>query len=383
MNIKKILFSTLLAAGCLAATAQQEVKTENVFKPHWYLQGQVGFQHTLGELDWSDLNSFNAQVGVGYQFSKLWGARLSVNGFQSKAGVKFSDIETVVPGYKQAGDYKWSWKYLAPSLDLTFNLTHALLGYNPTRVVDFNIYGGIGANFAWGNDDAVKAMNDYKNFNLQQTNGKAFTWDAWDGNTSSFVLRWGANLDFRLTDNVSLGLEASWNTLADKYNSKLTDNNDWYFNTLAGIKYNFGKTYEVRTTILEAPCTNTVEYVHDTVFVNVEVPVVTREPLRRDIFFVIRGSKISKAEMPKVEDVVAYLNKYPEAKVAVTGYADKNTGNPKINVGYAQKRADKVVETLVNDYGISRDRIISDSKGDTVQPFEKNELNRVAICIAE
>ena len=36
-----------------------------------------------------------------------------------------------------------------------------------------------------------------------------------------------------------------------------------------------------------------------------------------------------------------------------------------------------------NDYGISRDRIIADSKGDTVQPYEKNELNRVAICIAE
>lgn len=376
MNIKKILFSTLLAAGCIAATAQQEVKTENVFKPHWYLQGQVGFQHTLGEIDWSDLNSFNAQVGVGYQFSKLWGARLSVNGFQSKAGANMSELDAIVTGYQKGKDYKWSWNYLAPSLDLTFNLTHALLGYNPTRVVDFNIYGGIGANFAWGNDDAVAAANDYKA-------GRTFTWDAWDGNTSSFVLRWGANLDFRLTDNVSLGLEASWNTTADKYNSKLTNNNDWYFNTLAGIKYNFGKTYEVRTTILEPPCTNTVEYVHDTTYVNVEVPVVTREPLRRDIFFVIRGSKISKAEMPKVEDVVAYLNKYPEAKVQVTGYADKNTGNPKINVGYAQKRADKVVDTLVNTYGISRDRIISDSKGDTVQPFEKNELNRVAICIAE
>lgn len=377
MNIKKILFSTLLAAGCFAATAQQEVKTENVFKPHWYLQGQVGFQHTLGEIDWSDLNSFNAQVGIGYQFSKLWGARLSVNGFQSKAGVNYSELDAIVSGYNKGKDYKWSWSYFAPSLDLTFNLTHALLGYNPTRVVDFNIYGGIGANFASGNDDAVTYAADYKS-------GRTFTWDAWDGSTTSFVLRWGANLDFRLTDNVSLGVEASWNTTADKYNSKLTDNNDWYFNTLAGIKYNFGKTYEVRTTILESPCPPAeVQYVHDTTYVNVEVPVVTREPLRRDIFFVIRGSKISKAEMPKVEDVVAYLNKYPEAKVAVTGYADKKTGNPKINVGYAQKRADKVVETLVNTYGISRDRIISDSKGDTVQPFEKNELNRVAICIAE
>lgn len=370
MNIKKILFSALLAAGCFAASAQQEVKTENVFKPHWYIQAQAGFQHTLGEIEWSKLNSSNFQLGVGYQFSKLWGARLSANGIHSKAGANIKSEE-----------YKWSWKYVAPSLDVTFNLSNALLGYNPTRVVNFGIYGGVGANFAWDNGDAKNAANIYKDLA-----GGDFTWNYWEDNIVSFVGRWGANLDFRLNDHFSLGLEASWNVTADKYNSKRIRNKnaDWYFNTLAGIKYNFGKTYEVRTTILEAPCPPAeVQYVHDTVYVNVEVPVATREPLRRDVFFVIRGSKVSKAEMPKVEDVVAYLNKYPEAKVEVTGYADKKTGNPKINVGYAQKRADQVVNLLVNTFGISRDRIISDSKGDTVQPYEKNELNRVAICIAE
>lgn len=378
MNIKKILFSALLAAGCFAASAQQEVKTENVFKPHWYIQGQAGFQHTLGEIKWSDLNSFNAQLGVGYQFSKLWGARLSVNTFQSKAGVTFSDKDVVVSGYTHPRDAKWKWNYLAPSLDVTFDLTHALLGYNPTRLVDFSIYAGLGLNIAWNNDEAATFKSDMIGA------GKTFTPDVWDGTLTKMVARWGANLDFRVNDHVSLGLEASWNTTSDHYNSKLTKNNDWYFNTLAGIKYNFGKTYEVRTTVLEAPCPSAeVQYVHDTVYVNVEVPVVNREPLRRDIFFVIRGSKVSKAEMPKVEDVVAYLNKYPEAKVEVTGYADKKTGNPRINAGYAQKRADKVVDLLVNTFGISRDRIVSDSKGDTVQPYEKNELNRVAICIAE
>ena len=87
--------------------------------------------------------------------------------------------------------------------------------------------------------------------------------------------------------------------------------------------------------------------------------------------------------MLKVEDVVAYLNKYPEAKVTVTGYADKGTGNPKINVGYAQKRAEMVADLLVNTYGISRSRITVDSKGDTVQPYEQNDLNRVSICVAQ
>ena len=108
-----------------------------------------------------------------------------------------------------------------------------------------------------------------------------------------------------------------------------------------------------------------------------------RESIRRDIFFLIRGSEVSKTEMKKVEDIVAYLNKYPEAKVSITGYADKGTGNPKINEGYAKKRAQKVADLLVEKYGIAKSRITVDSKGDTVQPYDINNLNRVSICIAE
>ena len=87
--------------------------------------------------------------------------------------------------------------------------------------------------------------------------------------------------------------------------------------------------------------------------------------------------------MAKVEDVVAYLNKYPDAKVSVTGYADKGTGNPRLNVGYAQKRAQVIANLLTNRFGIDRSRIMVESKGDTVQPYEQNDLNRVTICIAE
>ena len=87
--------------------------------------------------------------------------------------------------------------------------------------------------------------------------------------------------------------------------------------------------------------------------------------------------------MVKIEDIVKYLNKYPDARVSVTGHADKGTGNSQINIGYAQKRADAITELLINKFGINRNRIISNSKGDTVQPYEQNDLNRVTICIAE
>lgn len=386
MNFKKVIFSTLLAAGCLVASAQQEVKTENVFNPHWYGQLQIGMQHTLGEVDFGDLNSLNLQAAVGYQFNPIWGARLTVGGLTSKAGVQLSKE------FSNSAKETWSWSYMAPTLNATFDVTNAIWGFNPNRLVSFGVFAGAGFNFAWGNDDAATAQANLKkagiNTALYEANGakyQDYLAHRWDDSRCFLVGQFGANLDFRCTDNLKIGVEFNANAINDQYNSKHAEptNCDWYFNTLVGAKYAFGKTYDVRTTVLEP--TVVTEYIHDTIYVEVKVPVevATREPLRRDIFYVIRASEVTKAEMPKVEDIVAYLNKYPEAKVSVTGYADKGTGNPRINVGYAEKRAKKVADILANKYGISRDRMIVDSKGDTVQPYEQNNLNRVTICIAE
>ena len=197
--------------------------------------------------------------------------------------------------------------------------------------------------------------------------------------------RFGAYLDFKVSRRVALGLELNCNATSDRYNSKKAGNADWYFNALAGVKVNLGKLAPKA-----APEPIVVEKIVEKIVEKpVEKPVVKepeapkRETLRRDIFFTLRGSEVSRTEMTKVEDVVAYLNKYPEAKVSVTGYADKGTGNPRLNVGYAQKRAQVITNLLVNRFGIDRSRIMMDSKGDTVQPYEQNDLNRVTICICE
>ena len=107
------------------------------------------------------------------------------------------------------------------------------------------------------------------------------------------------------------------------------------------------------------------------------------EPIRRDVFFTINSFKIRTTEEQKVKDIADYMNKYPNAKVIVTGYADAGTGNNRINDRLAAQRADAVVKALKNTYGISADRISYDSKGSRVQPFQENDKNRVSICIAE
>ena len=382
MNMKKIIMSGLLFLGVLSASAQAEQKgtTEYVFNPHWYIQLQpVGGQYTLGEVDFSDLFSYNVQGAIGYNFTKVVGARLAVNAWQSKAGIK-------VDNFKQ----NWKWTYVAPSLDLTFNLSNLICGFNPNRFFNLTAFVGGGANFASGNDDAVKAKNNLKAY---MNASPYLIWNdadqnmdyVWDGTKTRFFGQAGLIADFRLTDAISLNVEVNANTLSDKYNSKRARNADWYFNALAGVKVNLGKTYS--TKFIPAPEPE-IRYVEKVVEKVVEVPAKVEaapaiEPIRRDVFFKINSYKIAKNEEQKVKDIVDYMQKYPNSKVVITGYADAGTGNDRINDRLAAQRADAVVKALKTQYGISADRITYDSKGARVQPFAENDKNRVSICIAE
>ena len=362
--------------GCLTASAQ-EAKTEYVFNPHWYIQAQGGAQYTLGEIKFKDLISAPvAQVALGWQFDKVVGARLAVNGWESKAGSKFGD-ET----------YKWKWNYVSPTIDFTFNLSNLFCGFNPKRVFNFSVFAGAGVNIGFKNDEAqdqaklISALHAWSDPNHQSLE------NLWDGTHTRFVGQFGINADFRISDAVSLGIEVQANPLNDHYNSKKADNADWYFNALAGIKINLGKSY---TTKAIPACEPQVKIVEKVVEKVVEKPVPAPAPkpaavekIRRDIFFTISSSKISEAEGQKVQEIAEFLKKNPNAKVTVTGVADKGTGTSKGNEILASKRANVVSETLQKQYGISADRITVESNGDRIQPFAENDLNRVTICIAE
>ena len=384
MKMKKTILSCLMLLAGISANAQeQKGTTEYVFEPHWYVQIQpLGAQYTLGEVSFGDLLSYNVQATVGRQFSQLWGARLAVNAWQSKAGSKFDIANKEV---------KWKWNYVAPTIDATFNLSNALFGFNPNRVFNLSAFAGIGLNIGFSNteaadaDKAIRAMGT-----IVGTNGTTYTTDRgleylWDGTKVRLMGQFGLMGDFKVSDKVSIGLELSANTLNDKYNSKKAKNWDWYFNALAGVKIALGNTYSTR--FIPAPEPE-IRYVEKIVEKIVEVPAKVEEPeakteaLRRDIFFAIGKTVIRKSEQQKVDEVVAYLNANPEAKVNITGYADAGTGNDRINDRLAAGRADVVVKAL-KKAGVAASRISYDSKGARVQPFADNDSNRVSIVIAE
>lgn len=375
MKLNKVILSGVVALSCVSASAQEADKTVNVFTPHWYAQAQIGGQYTLGEIGFGKLLSPNVQVGVGYNFNQVVGARLSLNTWQSKAGQNVA-----------GNTYKWKWNYVAPMVDATFNLTNLFCEYNPDRVVEFGVFGGIGANIAWGNDEAADAQKAIlagagKNLADIQTPLE----NLWDGTKTRFVARVGANVDFRVSERVKLGVELSANTLSDKYNSKKAGNPDWYFNALVGVKVALGETHTTKVIPAPKPVEKIIERIIEkpapAPAPKVETKVV-EENFRRDIFFPIGNTNIAKSQTTKIAEIVEYMKENPDAKITLTGYADKGTGSAAFNDKIAARRAQTVYNTLAAK-GVAKSRMIKESKGCRVQPFEENDMNRVTICIAK
>ena len=381
---KTLMTAALLTVGMTAmAQTQQKVvdrvdqRTEKVldhqevsedFQKHAFFNIMGGLQYTLGEAKFGDLLSPNIQLGLGYQFSPVFAARLQANAWQSKGGWNGYGNPPLTQDYK--------YKYVAPGVDLMFNLSNLLCGWNPSRVFNVTAFVGGGANFAWGNDevnDIAAGIRNLSGYELEYL---------WDGSKVRPFGRGGLELGFRLSDAVQLNVEGNANILSDKYNSKKAGNADWYFNALVGLRVNLGKSVARNTNDVYRDV-----IVNDTIYKYITVPappkpIVKPDPITRNIFFELNKWDIRDSEMQKVRDLVDYLNRYPKAKVSMCGYADVQTGNERINDRLGEQRVNAVKEMLVNQFGIDAARIATDSKGDREQPFSVNEQNRVTIAVA-
>jgi outer membrane protein OmpA-like peptidoglycan-associated protein len=397
MKMKMIIVAALAFVGLTATAQRQEKVVDRVdqrtvqefdhqdvtkkFKSHLFLDIQGGAQYTLGEAKFGDLISPNVQLGLGYQFTPWFAARLQANGWQSKGGWNSLQVTQYSSGQRlELGSTSYKWNYVAPGIDFIFDLTNLIGGWNPERFFSAAIFVGGGANIAWKNDDAINIDRVAQNKEYNNGNSLYKLEYLWDGTKVNVFGRGGLQLGFRLSPAVSLLLEGNANILTDKYNSKKAGNADWYFNALAGLRINLGKAVETETHDVYRDVV-----VYDTIYkyVTIPEPVKKIEKVRRDVFFEINKYEILSSEAGKIQEIANFLKENPKAKVQVTGYADVQTGNPTINDRLARQRADVVVKALIEQYEIAADRISYDSKGDREQPFAENGKNRVSIMIAE
>ena len=361
--MKKLLATVLLMSSTVAFAQEQRIKEPEkiTFTPHWFIQAQVGAAHTVGEAKFTDLISPAAALNVGYKFAPAFGARLGVSGWQAKA-VWVTPSQT------------YQYKYLQGNLDIMADLSTLFCGFNPKRVFNAYIFGGAGLNHAFDNDEA-NAL-DTRSHELEYL---------WQDKQNLVAGRFGLGCDLRLNDRLAINIEGNANALSDKFNSKKAGNCDWQFNVLVGLHIKLGKSYKKTAPVYYEP-EPVVEQPKPQPVVEKPQPktepVVVIEPMKHNIFFALNSAKIQNDQLLKIDEMAAYMEKHPASKVNITGYADKETGNPRINSKLSEKRAKNVADAL-KAKGIAASRIVTDFKGDTVQPYNTPKENRVSICIAE
>ena len=104
-----------------------------------------------------------------------------------------------------------------------------------------------------------------------------------------------------------------------------------------------------------------------------------RVELHKEAFFDIRIMESSEASRIASE-VAEFMKTHEDVAITVIGYADRETGNPTLNVYYAKGRAENFRRDLIDRFHVDPNRICVDWKGDRVQPFDIPEDNRVCIC---
>lgn len=372
--LKSFLLAVAVGLFSVSATAQDNKEKELDYKPYPHgfiqLQGGVGTTFTnvplvdAGSPFFSDksLISPTASIGAGAFFTPAVGARLHVNAWESKGG--FRAIED-----------QYKFNYVNTNADLLINLTN-LFSKKKYHTFNLILVGGVGLNYAWNNDDLDAIL-------ATQTPAES-TCNAWGEGKSredllSHNLRVGLLADINLAKHWSLGVEVDMNSLDDRFNSKYNNSDDWMLTAQLSLTYKFG----FKKVKKEAPVAPVVVKKEEPKPVVVEKkeepkPVVVKkeEPLKEVLFYVIRGAEINPEAI--INKAAEWGKEYPNKKITVSGYADKGTGNAKINMEYSQLRVDKVVESL-KEKGIPASQIESKAYGDTVQPFAENDKNRCVI----
>lgn len=388
MKLKSLTLILAVALGAQVAFAQQSKSDPSVeFNPHWYGQIQGGAAYTVGETTWTKLISPAGALSVGYQFNPKFGLRFGVGGWQGKGNV-------VAPFEL----YKFN--FLQGNVDLTIDLANLFAGYDNARV--FNPYLFVGGGAAYGFNNGANQVS--------QTDPKEYFALLWEKNLITPVGRVGLGTDFRLTEKLSLGLEVNTNILSDKFNSKKVGHPDYHANALVGLKYVFGKATrpsakyladlaaaEAAAAALAAQKEAERLAAEKAAAEKAAAEKAAAEKLAAEkaaaeaaeankyqtlnTFFELDSDVISDEEAAKLVDFIQWLNKY-DRSVSICGYADVQTGRPKYNMGLSKRRVENVQKFMV-EHGVDASRITTDYKGDTVQPFAENDLNRVVIGTVE
>ena len=390
----------LLMLGSVAFAQQSKSDEKVEFRPHWGLKVQGGASYTMGEADFGRLISPAAQLSATYDFHHAMGIRFGFSGWQGKGTVVVTDEI-----------YKFHFAQL--NADYVLDLANLFGGFKHDRIWTPYVFAGIGAAYGFDNMMAGEYIPRYRTVLSKYWTMAPF-----------FVVRAGAGIDFWVSDNVALGIEANTNAYGEKFNSKGSykadgtpkNNPDFQFSTLLGVKVRFGgntrpsqayaakeaarlaaeaaakaeaerlaaeKAEAERIAAEKAAAEAAARAEAERIAAEKAAAEAAREKVRQEqtinVFFTIGSHAIRATEDAKLVKLADFLKANEDYAVDLVGYSDKATGSASRNMYVSKMRAEAVKARLIA-LGVPAERVNATYVGDTVQPFAENDMNRAIIC---
>ena len=166
---------------------------------------------------------------------------------------------------------------------------------------------------------------------------------------------------------------------------------------VAGVNISFGKRTATGSTAPAAGIPEVKEVIKEVIKEKIVEKPVVKEVVKEvkvpvgatldgtyedDLFFLIGKAELRPDEAFKLGQISQILKDNPDAKIAITGYADSGTGTSDINMTLSQQRA-AVVANMLKKAGIAASRITSAAAGTDKDASKAPESNRVAVCIVK
>lgn len=325
--------------------------------------------------------------GFGRWFTPYVGFRVNALG-----GVLHWDNPTLA----RAGDGWTRANHVNLNFEIMWDMCNSIAGVNPNRPVSVVPFFGVGGDFMWnmkGRQGGAPAAT-----NILNRNDEPWT-RSWALPVSA-----GFQIRFRLCKYVDFFAEAraafygdNWNGCA---NGQAIEAN---VSALGGFNFNIGgrgwdsynecmsaaeiaslngEVNNLRAELLEANQALAAALAQPKVEEAPAPAPVADQPLLATVRFKINSSVIEPQEMVNVYNMSEYLKQYPDLKVTVAGFADKDTGTAEYNQALSERRAQAVADALTGEYGIASSRIAVKGVGSSEQPYpDNNDWNRIVIFV--
>jgi len=383
--MKKTLLSIATVVAVITSANAQDMLSKSKFFDNWQVGVKAGgFSYTQREAFFKNTRAtFGAEIGK--QISPAF--RLGVEGM---AYVRPVDLDESV----DAGNFIDNTNV---SLVGTVNLSNLIAGYKGTpRFFEVEGFAGIGWFHRYVQDIAPNYRENYRSNSMSAQFGSNLLFNLGESKA------WGVKLSPAIVYGVDHPTEKSSVNSLNSLNSFIQatvgvvyrfkgSNGAHHFTTATQNPDNSAELGRLRDELNSknkelSDCQRQVNKLQDDLEAarnkkpEVVEKVVTKnkKTLESVVTFRVAKSTIDASQLPNVERIASYLNKYSNAKVSIKGYASPE-GNLEKNKQLATARAEAVKNLLVKRYKISADRIQAEGNG-IGDMFSEPDWNRVSIA---